>query len=405
MRDRTRSRDECERDVVRFWRRGHLSPGSIQCYLQWVHRFRDYCRKRRLTETDQLTSVGADKFIHDYVGPRVDTLAPNTRGVVRRALHAWACALEGLGVDLPSWRPTKIAFSLSPLLTEYSSYRRNHNGITEGTLRRDVETAATFLALLRQRGKSAGRATVADIDAFIHALSKEVSKRTVADRCSALRSFLRFLRVTGRQNDDLAERIIAPRIRPLERPPRALPWSDVRHILRSIPQSSSPGRRDYAMLLLMATYGLGTAEVLNLNLDDVDWKAGILRVRRQKTGTPIELPLLPFIANSLMAYLKAERPPAQQIRQIFLRKKMPYRPLTSGAVRHRIRHYARKIGISTRVIGAHAFRHSHATRQVDAGANLKMISDILGHRRVSSTSVYVRVAMKRLKAVALPVPR
>ena len=84
---------------------------------------------------------------------------------------------------------------------------------------------------------------------------------------------------------------------------------------------------------------------------------------------------------------------------------MPYEPLTSGAIRHRIRYYAQQAGVSAKVIGAHAFRHSHATRQVDAGANLKVISDILGHRRSSSTSVYVRVALRRLRMVGLPVPR
>ena len=84
---------------------------------------------------------------------------------------------------------------------------------------------------------------------------------------------------------------------------------------------------------------------------------------------------------------------------------MPHEPITSGAIRHRIRHYARLGGISSKVIGAHAFRHSHASRQVDSGANVKVVSDILGHRSSSSTSVYVRVALKRLRSVALPVPR
>jgi len=84
---------------------------------------------------------------------------------------------------------------------------------------------------------------------------------------------------------------------------------------------------------------------------------------------------------------------------------IPYNPLTSGAIRHRIREYARKAGVSAKVIGAHAFRHTHASRQVDAGANLKVLSDILGHRRPSSTSVYVRVALRRLRGVTLPVPK
>jgi site-specific recombinase XerD len=107
----------------------------------------------------------------------------------------------------------------------------------------------------------------------------------------------------------------------------------------------------------------------------------------------------------LTDYLRWERPPAKEKAHLFLRKNMPYEPITSGAIRHRIRHWAMLAGIPAKVLGAHAFRHSHATRQVDAGANIKIVSDILGHRSVSSTSVYVRVALKRLRSVALAVPR
>src|SRR5689334_9402816 len=164
MHRQTWGRDERECDVIRLWRRGHLSEGSIQCYLEWVHRFRAYCRKRRLAETDQLTLAGVDKFTNNYVGPRVHTLAPQTCGVAQRALHAWACALEGLGVVLPSWRHSKATFSQSPVIKEYCSYRRSHNSIQDGTLRRDTDIAAAFLKLMRQCGKPVRRATAADID-------------------------------------------------------------------------------------------------------------------------------------------------------------------------------------------------------------------------------------------------
>jgi integrase len=159
------------------------------------------------------------------------------------------------------------------------------------------------------------------------------------------------------------------------------------------------------MLLLMALYGFGAAEVLALQFEDVDWKSEIIRVRRPKTGVQIELPLLPPVARALTAYLKTERPPGTRTRKIFVRAKIPYEPLTSAAIRHRIRQYARGVGIAAPVIGAHSFRHSHASRQVDAGANIKVVSDILGHRRPSSTSVYVRVALRRLRGVSLPVPK
>jgi integrase len=179
----------------------------------------------------------------------------------------------------------------------------------------------------------------------------------------------------------------------------------VKRLLRAVRQSEPPGRRDFAILLLLATYGLGAAELLALRLDDLDWEVGVLTVRRPKTKVPIQLPLLPPVAKALIAYLRWERPPTKTNHQLFLRMSMPYEPITSGAIRHRIRHYAGLAGISAKVIGAHAFRHSHASRQVDAGANIKVVSDILGHRSSSSTSVYVRVALKRLRAVGLPVPR
>jgi integrase len=173
----------------------------------------------------------------------------------------------------------------------------------------------------------------------------------------------------------------------------------------SISTAQSPGKRDFTMLLMMALYGMGAAEVLALQLEDVNWQSGIISVRRPKTGAQIELPLLPPIARALAAYLKSERPSCAQARRIFVSTMIPYNPLTSGAIRHRIREYARKAGVSAKVIGAHAFRHTHACRQVDAGANLKVLSDILGHRRPSSTSVYVRVALRRLRGVTLPVPK
>jgi len=398
--------DPHEREVVAVWRRGRLSRGTITNYLYWVRRFRKCCEKRNLIEAEQLTVAGVERFLRAYVGTRLRgrRSAQNSCGVASNALHAWACALRDLGTPLPQWRE-KPAQQLPPLVNEYCKYRRVHNGVSEGTLKRDVETARNFLDHLRSGTQSVERVTLTDVDAFVRNLTTRLAKRTVADSCSSLRAFLRFLRITGKLSVDLASAVIAPRYRIDERPPRTLAWRDVQKILHSISRSQAPGKRDFAIMLLLATYGLGAAEVLALRLDDLDWRAGILRARRPKTNMPIELPLLPAVAKALVAYLRQERPPARSIKQLFVRKNMPYEPMTSAAIRYRIRHYARVAGISAKIIGAHAFRHSHAARQVDAGANIKVVSDILGHRSSSSTSIYVRVALRRLRTVALPVPR
>jgi site-specific recombinase XerD len=402
-----KSCDERERAVVEFWRRGHLSWNTIQVYLGWVRKFKVYCLRRELIEAGELSLVGVRRFTSAYAGPRLKgkRLTRRTCDCAHNALHSWACALGALGETLPAWNGHRKIRALPPLFNEYREYRRAHNGVAESTLIRDLDVAQRFRQHLRDKRRTIRTPRLVDLDTFVKELATRVSTPTVADDCSSLRSFLRFLQATGRVDADLAKSVVAPRIRKEARPPRTLAWQDVQRILRSIGRSESPGKRDFAILLLLAMYGLGAAEVLGLRLQDVDWTAGILRARRPKTKVSIELPLLPPVARALTAYLRWERPPAKGTAHLFLRMNMPYQPITSGAIRHRIRHYASQAGVAADMIGAHAFRHSHASRQVDGGANLKVVSEILGHRSSSSTSVYVRVAIKRLRGVGLPVPR
>ena len=130
-----RAIDPRERAVVNLWRKGGHCRGTIINYLYWVRRFRNYCEKQRLVETEQLTVSGLGRFLRAYVGPRLErpTSAPNSRNLANNALHAWACALQTLGTPLPPWRE-KQKPSLPPVLNEYRQYRRVHNGVSEGTL-------------------------------------------------------------------------------------------------------------------------------------------------------------------------------------------------------------------------------------------------------------------------------
>jgi integrase/recombinase XerD len=399
-------RDDLERRVVQLWRDSHLSESAILAYLERVHLFRTYCSRQGLEEASQLTQEGVTRFANAHMGSRTKKpMGSGSRLSFRNAIHAWAFAIRYLNMPVPAWQPISQQAQLDPLLVSYRQYRLSHCGVVEATLHGDIKVAGDFLHLLRTRHKSVSKSSLKDVDSFVIKLCSRYCKGTVVDLCSYLRSFLRFLRTTGRIRHDLAACVMAPSERPTARPPRALPWNAVRRILRSIPQNNRLGKRDFAMLLLMAAYGFGAAEVLGLQLDDVDWKLKILHARRSKTGVIIELPLLPPIAKALAAYLRSERPNHADSRRIFLAKGIPHRPLTSGGIRHRIRLYAHKAGVKANKIGAHAFRHSHATRQIDTGAHPQVVSGILGHRRPSSTSIYVRVAIERLRTVALPVPR
>jgi len=400
------SRDDRERQVIQAWRAAGLKDGSIAVYLWAVRRIRAYWRSQGVDEVGRTTHAEVIAYARSYIGPRRGRRVKEwSRHSARSAMHAWSWALESFGIQVPPWCTASAQRRWPALVDEYGEYRRSHRGVAARTLLRDQEVAADFLRSLRAQGRRIAAVRVTDIDVFVEGLSARLSRRTVAGLCSSLRCFLRFLRVTGRVRWDVAATIVAPRFRVDERPPRALPWESVRRMLRIIPRGQAIGRRDYAMFLLMATYGLGAGEVVCLRLDDVDWRTGVLRARRPKTAVPIELPLLPAVARALSAYLRRGRPRTTSARELFVTVGLPHRRLTSSVLRHQARKYADRAGVVVAKLGAHVFRHNHATRQIDAGASLKIVGDILGHRRPSSTSVYVRLALRRLRGVGLPVPR
>jgi len=398
-------RDAVEREVIRIWHRSRWLPSTCAQYLLVVRRFRRYCRDRRIDHVEHLTRRGIEEFAGRYVGPRLRRPAPKrVFAAAHQALFAWAHALRALGHRVPEWQPPAAPAGLSPLLAGYVAYRQAQCGVSPKTLRYELPAVDEFLETLRIRERRLGSIRAIDLDAFVTKLGRRLSRRTLRDVCSRLRAFLRFLQVTGRVHRDLASLVVAPRVRWMEAPRRALPWPDVQRLLRSVRRDSPAGARDYAVLLLMIMYGFGAAEVASLRLDGIDWRGAVLRLRRPKTGALIELPLLPAAARALVAYLRRGRPADSCLPEVFTAIHLPRRPISSDAVRHIVASHARNAGIPGHV-GAHTLRHAHATRQVDAGVPLKIVGDILGHHNPTSTSVYTRVAARRLRAVTLPVPR
>jgi site-specific recombinase XerD len=285
-------------------------------------------------------------------------------------------------------------------------HRIEVQGVAESTVRRDLGMVQEFLRFLRRHGHTIATIQVAAVDQFLVQGSGRLAPKTLARVAYALRSFLRFLYTSGQIPHDLANAVATPRVRRGDLPPRALPWSDVRRIFRAISRKTRTGRRDYALLLMMAVYGLGSGEVRGLTLESVDWRRRQLRIVRPKTGREICLPLLPGVARALVAYLRHGRPRYCTTRALFVQMHAPYGDLhSSSAIRHVLHKHALSAGVSAAFLGSHVLRHSHASRQIDQGASATVVGDILGHRRPESTSAYVRVALRRLRGVALPVPR
>lgn len=395
--------DDVERSVVRVWRTSGRRPGTINAYLRTVRRYRRYCTTRKLQEVDGLTLAGSRAFATAHARKHRCSRAA-IASTSRSALRAWSIALAQLGRSVPGWALPATRPALLPLVQQYVDYRRGHSGVAATTLHHEIEVAERFLQFIRHRHRRVAQVCLADVDDFVGHLGRRMTPKTVSGWCSTLRMFFRFLRSIGRVRGDLASAILGPKVLLCDRPPKTLTKQELHLLLASISRKHSSGRRAFAVILLMISYGLGAAEVSALDLDDVDWHAGTIRVRRPKTGTITLLPLSPAVARAVSAYLRRGRPPTASGRAIFVQRAMPHVRMSPSAVRNCVRGHARAAGVRGG-IGAHVLRHTHASLQIEGGASAKIVGDILGHRDPSSTSAYIRVALGKLRELSLPVPR
>lgn len=389
--------------VLQRWRELGYASDTIEGYLQWVARHRAWCLARGTDQVEDLTRRSADRFARSYARARKIDVRTAVLAA-RPALHTWARAVARLGCEVPAWVPRE-AEPFDELLARYGEFRRRWRGVMESSLRAECRAITQFLKWLRRRRLPLSSLTYRHIDRFVLDLSSRLAAKTVAGICSALRSFLRFLHAAGTTPHDMAAYVLMPQIRRGAQPPRVRPWREICRILRSIDRRTTLGRRDYAALLLMASYGMGAGEALSLQLDDIDWRGGSLRITRPKTGVEVVLPLLGPVGRALTSYLRNGRPRAAKTRTLFVRAHAPHPPLAVRELGKRFLAYARSAGFSALPLGTHVLRRCHATREVEMAAPAKVVSDIFGHDDPSSLSVYARVSTERLRELCLPLPR
>ena len=291
----------------------------------------------------------------------------------------------------------------STLSEEYTNHLREVRGFAASTISSHRRTAQCFLQHLEGAGTAVECIRASNIESYIAKAGTRLSRGSLQHDIAALRGFLRFLTTDGRVPAGLDHQIDTPRLYRLEQLPRALPWETVRKLLRSVETASPMGLRDYAMFLLIATYGLRASEVVALSLEDIRWRQGILRIHQRKTSSPLELPLTNEVLSALVKHLKRTPPPIPY-RRVFLRMRAPIGLLKPTAVTEAFQSLVRKSGLSIPFQGPHCLRHSYAVHLLKNGTPLKTIGDILGHRTAESTSMYLRLATGDLREVALAVP-
>jgi integrase/recombinase XerD len=294
------------------------------------------------------------------------------------------------------------------IVQEYDAWLRDLRGLLPVTRSKRTKQAQLFLTALGPNGNQdrLRRLGVPDVDAYVEQRCTGLRRASIEDCTVCLRDFLSHLYRSGRAASDLSRTVIGPRIYEYEQIPSALPPEHVEKVLEVTRQDRSPtGLRDYALLMLLATYGLRAAEIVTLRMEDIDWKMEVLRVRHSKTGTHSELPLLREPGEAVLRYLKKARPKSIH-REVFLRIHAPHRPFKNGSILNCVTGARLKAAgiIPLGRKGPHAFRHARAVSLLRATVPLKIIGDVLGHTSARSTGVYLKLATQDLRAIGLDLP-
>ena len=288
---------------------------------------------------------------------------------------------------------------------EYEAWLREERGLASASIAALMWEARNFLRWQFDRAGAASLETlsIVDIDLYMDMRAPGLRRKSLADVAERLRSVVRHLHRTGRIPTDLTPHIIGPMLYAYEDVPSTLERSQIAAVLATTQEDRSPrGLRDYAILQLLATYGLRESEICRLRLEDVNWRGEALRIRHTKTNAYSYLPLLAPVGEALLDYLRNGRPQVEG-REIFIRSCAPYIAMTNlyGMIRGRLS----AAGVEPPgKRGAHVFRHARAVEMLRASVPQKIIGDVLGHRSTESTNAYLQLATDDLRAVALDVP-
>jgi integrase/recombinase XerD len=289
------------------------------------------------------------------------------------------------------------------LVSDYSSYLHQQRGLAATTVKRYAGVARLFLMKQRVAGANGLPGLRAQhVIRFMQTASCGAPQ--AQNVATGLRSFLRYVRYRGDTNLDLA--VVVPRVAgwSMTSIPKAISPEDARRVLASCDRRRAVGRRDYAMLMLLARLGLRAGEVASLTLDDIDWDDGTLTVHG-KGAQQSPLPLLVPIGEAIAAYLKRGRPRCES-RRLFLRMHAPIRGFkTEKPVSSAVGRAMQRASIHSSHRGAHQFRHALATNVLRRGSSLAEIGEILRHKDPDTTRIYAKVDLTSLRALAPPWPR
>jgi integrase/recombinase XerD len=333
------------------------------------------------------------------------SVRPSVRVHTKFCLDRFIASLAEAGVARLPKPPQKPTTALERLRTEYETYLRDQRGLAEATIYQCVRFLERFMTF--RFGMTLGNLDDIepnDIVAFLRKIMGRAEPYRDKTPPTHLRNLFRFLFWSGKTKRDLASslpRVAGPRPTHL---PRSLKPEEVEKLIDAVWSADAVGRRNYAMLLVLARLGLRAPEVIAIQLDDIDWRAGTI-VIRGKGKRHDRMPLPEDVGKAIVDYLReGRRGPS---RTLFVSNKTPYRQFVDAQILNSILRGAfERTGLKPpqKYIGSHLLRHSLATDMLRKGASLDEIGDVLRHRSRTSTSIYAKHDVEGLRSIACDWP-
>ncbi len=384
-----------ERFAARLVEDGLVRLGTWRCLnvvgglLSWIE-----SRRCALADIDERM---VERYLRHRAGRQ--SIQPGDRAALKR----WLSVLRDEGViasaALPALTPHDRIFK------EFDAYLRTERGLAPKSIVRHLPVIRRFLHEVCPAGDDdLGKIGQEDVISYIERHAQDWSPRTGKAMCWSLRVFLRYLHHRGLNQRALAGCVPSMRRWKLATLPTYLPAAEVQKALDGCDRATVMGRRDYAILMMLAKLGLRANEVATLTLDDIDWRAGEMLVRA-KGRQRARMPIPPDVGAAVVAYLHDTRPKSS-CRRLFVRTLAPHVGFASGCAITMIAKAALdRVGIKGCAHrGAHIFRHSLATELLRSGATLSEIGQLLRHESHDTTRIYAKVDIETLRTLSLPWP-
>ena len=325
---------------------------------------------------------------------------PQYKQYVRSIIKKYLNHMTATGI-IASPEPKVPAPRFFKYVCAYTLFLKEQRGISENSIVTIKSYCLRFMLYLYDTG--CGKMSQLSrnyIQQFIVSEGNRYSRQTMGRYCSILRGFLAYLYRSRMIRADFSGIVITPKIYKHERCPSFLKEYEIKSMLSAVDQNSAIGKRDYAILMLLSTYGLRGIEVTQLRLEDIDWRAKKIRFCGRKSGSNSTYPLTKPVAESIISYLENSRHESRY-REVFISHRAPFKPIRTVAIRHIVQKYLKIAGIDTHLRGAHILRYSCAQRLFENDFSTKVIGDYLGHRSPETTQRYIKIDIKHLREVAL----